>query len=109
MGSQVTFGAFCLSAVIGGVLAIALVALRGFKARVRHLRSASVLTFRFDWDVVLRQLARFHLVSTELLTIRSPGRLAELAQARKPSAMLLPYGIPLAIGSIGYFFWLGLL
>jgi prepilin peptidase CpaA len=109
MGPAVTWGAFCVSAVVGGMLAVAMVASRGLRARTRRLGSSSVLTVKFDWDVVLRQFARFHLVSNELLTIRSPGRLAELAQARKPSAMLLPYGIPLAIGTIGYFFWLGLL
>ena len=38
-----------------------------------------------------------------------PEPLAELAAARKPTAILLPYGIPLAIGTVAYFFYLGML
>ncbi len=95
MGAAVTWGAFCVSTVIGGVLAIGLVAYHSLRAR--------------DWGVLWRNWARFQMVSVELATIRNPGQLAELAAARKPSAMLLPYGIPLAIGTIGYMFWAGLL
>jgi prepilin peptidase CpaA len=35
--------------------------------------------------------------------------LAERAAKRKPTMMLLPYGIPIAIGSIAFFAWNGLL
>lgn len=94
MGPQITLGAFCVSAVVGGVLAVALVAYRSLQARDRGV-------FGHSWQ-------RFQTVLTELLTIRSPSHLSELAAARKPTALLLPYGIPLAIGSIGYFYWVGL-
>jgi prepilin peptidase CpaA len=93
MGPQVTFGAFCVSAVVGGVLAVALVALRSLR----------------DQGLAARSWERFQMVFGEIMTIKNPGHLAELAAARKPTATLLPYGIPLAIGTVAHFFWLGLL
>ena len=45
---------------------------------------------------------------------RDPARsaiplvLAERAGERKKTMMLLPYGIPIAVGSIAYFGWMGL-
>ncbi len=98
MGWKFTLGAFCLSALIGGVLAVAMVAFRSLRAR--------------DWSQASTHLGRFQLVLAEVLTIRSVtdvNAVSDQAVARKPTAMLLPYGIPLAIGTIGYFFWLGLL
>lgn len=95
MGASITFGAFCVSAAVGGVLALLLVGYRSLRAH--------------DWSVAQNSLERFQLVTSELLTIRNPNHLAELAAARKPTAMLLPYGIPLAIGTVAYFFYLGLL
>ena len=95
MGWQITLGAFCVSAVLGGVMAVAMVIYRG-------LRSGG-------WSKVAEHFQRFQLVGSELITIRDPNQLAALAAARKPTAMLLPYGIPLALGTIGYFLWLGLL
>jgi len=35
--------------------------------------------------------------------------LAALAAGRKSSMMLLPYGIPIAVGTIVYFIWAGML
>jgi len=43
------------------------------------------------------------------MTVRDPNALSEIAGERKSSMMLLPYGIPIAIGSIGYFAWMGML
>ena len=95
MGASITFGAFLVSTVVGGVLALAMIAFRSLHGR--------------DWSVVSKHLERFQMVATELMTIRDPNHLAELAAARKPTAMLLPYGIPLAIGTVAYFFYVGLL
>jgi prepilin peptidase CpaA len=44
-----------------------------------------------------------------MVTIGNPTELATIAAARKSSMLLLPYGIPIAIGSIAYFIWAGLL
>ena len=98
MGASFTFGAFLISAIVGGVLSLAIVGYRGLRAR--------------DWSVVFSHLDRFKTVATELTTLlpsHGPSHLAELAAARKPTAMLLPYGIPLAIGTVAYFFYVGLL
>ena len=58
---------------------------------------------------VARHWAMFQTIVEEIFKIRDPGKLSEIAAARKPTMMLLPYGIPIAIGSIGYFAWTGML
>jgi prepilin peptidase CpaA len=88
VGWQVTLGAFITSAVVGGVMAVAMVAWTGEYAR--------------HW-------AMFQTIGQEILTVRDPVKLSKTAAARKPTMLLLPYGIPLAIGSIGYFMWAGLM
>lgn len=88
VGAVITFYAFCVSAVVGGILAVAMIAYR--RSWYQHYANLLVM---------------FH----EFTTVRQPTKLAALAAERKPTMVLLPYGIPLAIGSIGYFFWAGLL
>ena len=88
VGPVVTFWAFATSAVVGGVMALAMVAWSG--EYVQH------------W-------VQFQTIGHEILTVRNPTKLAETAAARKPTMMLLPYGIPLAVGSIAYFAYAGLL
>ena len=83
-----TFYAFCVSAVVGGLIAVVMVA------------------YRKKWG---HHQTQFMGLMTEILTIRDPGQLAALAAERKPSMMLLPYGIPIAIGSIAYFAYMGML
>jgi prepilin peptidase CpaA len=83
-----TFYAFAFSAVVGAVLALAMVLYR----RAFH-----------------KHAAQFWVILQEIMTIKDPNQLAELAAQRKSSMLLLPYGIPIAIGSIMYFFWVGLL
>jgi prepilin peptidase CpaA len=88
IGPILTLGAFVASAVVGGVMAVVMVAWTGQYAR--------------HW-------AMFQTIGTEILSIRNPAKLAEIAAGRKPTMLLLPYGIPIAIGSIGYFVWAGLM
>lgn len=83
-----TFYAFCVSAIIGGVMAIAMV------------------WYRRGWN---RHRNQFVAIVNEMLTIRDPNQLAAIAAQRKSSMLLLPYGIPIAIGSILYFAWSGML
>lgn len=84
----VTFYAFCVSAVVGGVIALAMVL---YARQWRHHRS------------------QFLSIMTEMLVVRDPNQLSAIAAERKSSMMLLPYGIPIAIGTIAYFFWTGML
>ncbi|MGD9126179.1 MAG: A24 family peptidase [Planctomycetia bacterium] len=84
----VTFFSFCLSAVIGGLIAVGMVL---FSGKVRH------------------HFFQFRAIASEIATVRNPEELASAAAERKSSMMLLPYGIPIAIGTIVYFAWMGLL
>ncbi len=84
----VTFYAFCASAVVGGAIALAMVLYRGTWQHHRY---------------------QFLAILGEVFTVRDPTKLAELAAKRKSSMLLLPFGIPIAIGSIAYFIWTGML
>jgi prepilin peptidase CpaA len=88
MGPAITLWAFATSAIVGGVMALAMVAWSG--QYVHH------------W-------VQLQAIGSEILTVRNPEKLAATAAARKPTMTLLPYGIPLAVGSIAYFAFAGLL
>ncbi len=88
MGGSITLHAFCCSAIIGGTLALVMVLSRGAWMRHRDL---------------------FWTILGELTTIHNPAELSAIAAQRKSTMMLLPYGIPIALGTIGYFAWSGLL
>ncbi|HEY2411042.1 MAG TPA: A24 family peptidase [Pirellulaceae bacterium] len=80
--------AFSVSAIVGAALAVAMVlATRAWK----------------------RHAAQFMVILNEILVIRNPEQLSAIAAQRKPTMLLLPYGIPIAIGTIGYFVWTGML
>jgi len=83
-----TFYAFGISAVIGGVIAVGMV------------------VYQKAWD---KHRNQFVAIFSEVVTIRDPNQLSAIAAERKSSMLLLPYGIPIAIGSILYFAWAGLL
>lgn len=80
-----TFYAFCVSAVVGAIMAVIMVLVRR------------------GWE---KHSAQFWMILNEILTIKNPDQLAEIAAQRKPSMLLLPYGIPICIGTIMYFAWL---
>lgn len=83
-----TFYAFCVSAIIGGVLAIGMV------------------MWKRSWR---KHLVQFQGILYEMMMIRDPNQLAAIAAQRKSSMTLLPYGIPITIGTISYFAWTGML
>jgi len=83
-----TVYAFAVSALVGALLAIGMVLVRrGWK----------------------KHTAQFMVILNEILVLRNPEQLAAIAAQRKPTMLLLPYGIPIAIGTIGYFVWMGML
>jgi prepilin peptidase CpaA len=86
--STTTLYAFAVSAVVGGIIAVLMV------------------LFRRKW---FKHQAQFWMICNEILTVKDPEKLAAIAAERKPSMMLLPYGIPIAIGTIGYFAVAGML
>jgi prepilin peptidase CpaA len=88
VGGTITLYAFCVSAIVGGVIALVMVLAR----RGWHKHYGQFLTI---WN--------------EMVTIRDPEKLAAIAAERKPRMLLLPYGIPIAIGTIAYFAYSGML
>jgi prepilin peptidase CpaA len=82
-----TFYAFCVSAIVGGLIAVGMV------------------LYRRAWR---RHQEQFYAILNEILVVRDPNVLAATAAQRKSSMLLLPYGIPLAIGTIAYFAWTGM-
>ena len=88
VGPGLTLRAFVASAVVGGVIALVMVLARR------------------KWGHHKNQ---FLMILSEILILRNPDELSKIAADRKSSMMLLPYGIPIAIGSIGYFAFVGLL
>jgi prepilin peptidase CpaA len=88
LGWQVTAYSFVATVVVGAVMAVLMVLRR--RAAVHHY--ANAITILREW-----------------LTIRDPRQLAHIAAQRKPTMLLLPYGIPICIGSIGYFVYAGLM
>ncbi len=87
-GPGLTLTSFIVGGIVGGMIALAM------------------MVFRGD---VLEHLGRMGRISREIITVRDPAKLSESAAARKPNMMLLPYGIPLTIGTIGTLAWQGLL
>ena len=83
-----TLYAFCATAIVGAVLAMGMIAVRR------------------GWH---KHAGQFWVIAAEILTIRNPSELSRIAADRKSSMLLLPYGIPIAIGSIAYFAWMGML
>jgi prepilin peptidase CpaA len=83
-----TVYAFAASAIIGGIIAVIMVLLK--KSWFKHQ-------------------TQFWMICNEILTVKDPEKLAAIAAERKPTMMLLPYGIPIAIGSIAYFAAAGML
>jgi prepilin peptidase CpaA len=87
IGPWLTLCAFVSTALVGAVIAAGMI---------------------YYSDRPFRHLAMMHTIGAEVLSIKNPVVLAERAAERKPTMMLLPYGIPIAIGSIAYFALAGL-
>ncbi|MGB1925182.1 MAG: A24 family peptidase [Rubripirellula sp.] len=88
LGTTTTLYAFAATAIVGGVMAVVMVMRKG---------------------EVNKHIAMGHQILSEWKTAGSAKELSGIARERKPNMMLLPYGIPMAIGSIAYFAFAGLL
>lgn len=88
LGAAITFKAFVATVIVGAIMAVCMVLYRG--AFQKHYK-------------------QFLQIWLEWINIRNPRELSEIAAKRKPTMFLLPYGIPICIGSIGYFFYAGLM
>ena len=88
MWGTTTLFAFCVSAIVGGAIALVMI------------------LWRRDW---YHHTYQFWTIINEILEVRDPNRLSTIAAGRKGAMLLLQYGIPIAIGSIAYFVWMGML
>lgn len=88
LGWEITLSAFVVSVFVGAFMAVVMV------ARKRAFEKHSI---------------NFLVILNEWLSVKNPAKLSEIAAERKPTMMLLPYGIPICIGSIGYFLYAGLI
>jgi len=84
VGVSVVFYSFCVGAVVGGLIAIGMILCSG-EAR-KHYN-------------------QFFFIFNEIVTVRNPETLFDIASDRKSSMRLLPYGIPMAIGTVIYMAW----
>ena len=80
-GLLVIWWAFAVAVIIGGVLALAMMMIRG---RYRQ------------------NLANTREIFGDLIGAGNVGQIADRAAKRKPRMHLLPYGIPLCLGFVGY-------
>jgi prepilin peptidase CpaA len=84
-GLWIILFSFCIAALLGGIIAIGMILLRGdFRKNLSNTRD--ILR---DW-----------------ITAGSVGKIADRAGERKPRMHLLPYGIPLCLGFVGYLIYL---
>jgi prepilin peptidase CpaA len=81
----IVFYAFCLAAVIGGALALGMIAVR------RQVR---------------KNLSNTRAILGDLFGSTGVSDVADKAAQRKPTMHLLPYGIPLCLGFISYLIYL---
>jgi prepilin peptidase CpaA len=88
MFGQHTMWAFGITVVVGAVLAVVM------------------MVFSGEWK---KHVAQLKWMSKEVLVVRDVAKLEAIAAERKPRMLLLPYGIPIAIGTILYFMWTGML
>ena len=84
LGWELTLYAFAFTVIVGAAMAVAMVVWRG---DVRK-HAFQMLAIWGEW-----------------VSIRKPAELAAIARKRKPTMLLLPYGIPICVGSIASFFY----
>ena len=83
-----TFWIFACTAIVGGLMALAMMLLSG------------------KWS---RHLSNMKTISEEIVILHDPERLFHRAAKRKSRMTLLPYGIPMTVAALGYFASQGLL
>jgi prepilin peptidase CpaA len=88
IGPWATLCAFLSTAMVGGLMGFAMIVYSG---------------------EAIRHIAMMQFLGREIVAIRDPALLSERAAERKPGMTLLPYAIPIAVGSIIYFQWAGML
>jgi prepilin peptidase CpaA len=84
-GLWIIFYAFCAGTIVGGIIAMGMIAIRGqYRRNVDNVRE----------------------IVSDVFTSSSVGEVAERANRRRSRWHRLPYGVPLCIGFIGYLIFL---
>jgi prepilin peptidase CpaA len=68
--------------------------------------AVAMVLWRKSFD---KHYAQLLMILSEWMTIKNPVELSRIAAERKPKMLLLPYGIPICVGSIAYFFYAGMM
>jgi prepilin peptidase CpaA len=80
-GMWIIVYAFCAGVMVGGVIGIVMIMLRGnYRANADHVRN----------------------IVGDMFTSTGIGEVADKANKRRPRWHRLPYGVPLCIGFVGY-------
>jgi prepilin peptidase CpaA len=86
-GMWIIVYAFCAGTIVGGIIALAMIIVRGnYKQNATHMKE----------------------IVGDLFGAQGIGDMAAKANRRRPRWHRLPYGVPLCIGFLGYLFYLGL-
>jgi prepilin peptidase CpaA len=86
-GMWIIVYAFCAGTIVGGVIALGMIIVRGnYKQNAGHMKE----------------------IVGDLFSAQGIGDVAAKANRRRPRWHRLPYGVPLCIGFLGYLFYLGL-
>jgi prepilin peptidase CpaA len=84
-GLWIIFYAFCAGSIVGGIIAMGMIVIRGqYRRNVDNVRE----------------------IVTDVFTSSSVGEVAEKANRRRSRWHRLPYGVPLCIGFVGYLIFL---
>jgi prepilin peptidase CpaA len=84
-GLEIIFWAFAVAVIVGGFLALGMIVVRGqFRRNAQNTRE----------------------IVHDLFNAPGIGTVADRAAQRKPRMHLLPYGIPLCLGFVGYLIFL---
>jgi prepilin peptidase CpaA len=78
---------FAATAIVGAIMAVIMVGWSG------------------NW---IKHYIQFHQILGDIFRIRNSDVLFEQAAERKPRMLLLPYGIPMTVAALGYFFVQGM-
>jgi prepilin peptidase CpaA len=86
-GMWIIIYAFCAGTIVGGIIALGMIAVRGnYKQNATHMKE----------------------IVGDMFSAQGIGDIAERANRRRPRWHRLPYGVPLCIGFLGYLLYLGL-
>ena len=84
-GMWIIVMAFCVGAIVGGIIGAFMIALRGnFRENASHVRE----------------------IMGDFVSGNGLGDIADRANKRRPRWHRLPYGVPLCIGFLGYLLWI---